>query len=121
MSVSFEGIGERCVTFCSDPVMGVIPYAPCKLSDNGMVAFAEEDDRFMGWVVNTVSGYCTVQTEGYVEAIYSGTAPEVGYAYLLSDGEGSVCVDSGTEGVYTGGEYLIVKVDTTNNIVGFFL
>ena len=121
MSISFEGIGEICATFFVDQSVGIVPLSPCTITENNTVAFAFEDERFIGWVVNTTDDCCAVQLNGYVESAYSGTDPEVGYSHLLSDGLNGVCVDSGTDGVYTGGEYLIVKVDTTNNIVGFFL
>jgi len=51
----------------------------------------------------------------YVELEYTGTAPTVGYSKLLASAAGKVKADS------DGAEFLVLKVDTTNKIVGFIM
>jgi hypothetical protein len=93
------------------------------------------DDRFFGIALYVDGdGYAAVQTSGYVTVSYTGTAPDVGYGYLLAASDGKVKKDAGSENTftdslsasvnitrYTGGEYLIAEVDTTNTKVGFFI
>ena len=112
MAITFGEIGKQYVTFESDDAeAGQV----CKMSANGTVTVCEEDDGFIGVVDSIRGGFASVVLNGYVELPYSGTAPSVGFATLLADGEGGVCADE------DGREYLIVNVDTTAGKIGLFL
>ena len=116
MNVSFKGIGEMAVTFKTTGTVKIGD--PVKLSANGTVTACSEDDRFCGIVLFTSGdGFATVQLKGYTVAEYSGSAPSVGFGYLLADGDGGVAVDADK----TGDEYLIIEVDTTAGTVGFYM
>jgi len=120
MSVSFDGIGETVATF--EAASGVKAGDPVKASAAGKVAKCAEGERFCG-VSLYVSGdgHAAVRLRGHHTASYTGTAPGIGYARLAADGEGGVKVDAGTNGVYTGAEYLVTEVDTTAKTVGFWM
>lgn len=113
MKVSFEGIGEQVISFAAES--GVSAGLPVKLSANGTVAAADSGGRFMGVCIAAEDGFAEVRTAGYVELKYSGTAPAVGYANLAADADGKVKAAS------TGGEYLVLKVDSAAGTVGFIM
>ena len=116
MSVSFEGIGERAVTF--ETVNDVNAGAPVKMSANGKVALCGTGERMCGIALYVAEDGCaSVQLGGYVNVSYTGTAPAVGYARMIADGNGGVKVDSEA----TGGEYLVTDVDENAKTVGFFM
>ena len=120
MSVSFEGIGQVIATFTA--ASGTQAGDPVKVSDSGKVTECSNGDRFCGVALYvTGDGHAAVQLSGHCTAKYTGTAPTVGYGHLVSDGSGAVKADAGTEGVYTGGEYLITEVDATAGTVGFWM
>ena len=113
MAISFGAIGEKYVTFLADETAeeGI----PCKVSENRTVGACDEDDAFCGIITQVRGGAASVLMAGYAELPYSGSAPSVGFATLLADGEGGVCADE------DGREYLIVSVDTTAGKIGLFL
>ena len=120
MSVSFDGIGELVATF--EAASGTAAGYPVAMSASGKVAKASNGARFCGVALYvTGDGHAAVQLHGHYTAEYSGTAPSVGYGHLIADGSGKVKADAGTEGVYTGSEYLISEVDTTAKTVGFWM
>lgn len=115
MSVSFKGIREEYVTFqcASDLKAGV----PVKLTANGTVGACGANDRLIGVAADvSTDDHALVQTAGYVELAYSGTAPTVGWTKLICTATG-VTAESATNG----GEYLVIEVDTQNSKVGFML
>ena len=113
MSIKFNGIANEVATFKSAAAQTV--GTPVKMSSNDTVAKASNGDLFFGFPVNYSNGLQGVQIKGYVESVYTGTAPTVGYNRLVSNGAG-VKVDA-----QNGREYLVVNVNTTDKIVGFFL
>lgn len=113
MNVSFNGIGELSVTFMAEE--GTKASMPVKLTENGTVGDALNGDRFCGVCLYADDGCATVQTRGYVKLPYTGTAPALGYAKLVSDGNG------GVKTAETGGEVLVAEVDTAESTVGFFM
>ena len=113
MSIKFNGIANEVVTFKSAAAQTA--GTPVKMSSSETVAKAANGDVFFGFPVNFSNGLQGVQIKGYVEAEYTGTAPTVGYVKLVSNGSG-VKVDA-----QNGREYLVVSVNTTDKIVGFFL
>ncbi|MBQ7541177.1 MAG: hypothetical protein IJT44_02680 [Clostridia bacterium] len=68
-----------------------------KLTDNFTASAAENGDAFVGVVLTCSGALCAVQMRGAVTLPYSGTAPSVGPAVLVSDGDGGVkSAESGT-------------------------
>lgn len=112
-TVSMEGIGNQNITFCFDaaPKVGY----PCAMASNYRICDAAADAAFFGVTQRLYNGYASVQTAGYVELPYTGTAPTVGWATLAADGSGAV------KTAETGNRCLIVMVDKTNSKVGLFL
>ena len=120
MGVSFNGIGQMAVTF--ETAANVEDGYPVKMSANGKVESCSAGDRFCGIALFTAGdGYGTIQLKGYVKAEYTGTAPTIGYGHLTAAASGKVQTDSGTDDGYTGGEYLITDVNTTDKTVGFII
>lgn len=116
MKVSFEGIGESVVTFYNDDTNGAGAGAPVKMSGNGEVSACGAGERFFGVALANEGDFAAVQTGGYVQLSYSGTAPAAGYVQLAADGDGGVKVV--TTG---GGEFLAFEVDEANKTVGIML
>lgn len=116
MKVSFEGIGESVVTFYNAEESGAAAGAPVKMSGNGEVSTCGDGERFFGVALAGEGDFAAVQTGGYIEISYSGTAPTAGFNSLAADGAGGVkTVAAG------GGEFLVIEVDETNKILGIIL
>ena len=114
MKVSFEGIGEQVVSFAA--ASGTVKNEFVKMSSNNTVGKCSADDVFAGYCLKVEGGFADVMTHGYVEAGYVGdTAPTVGFCALSAAGSGKVQADE------DGREYLVLKVDTTNAVVGFIM
>ena len=105
MNVSFNGIGDKLVTFLNN---GAEKGEVVKVSAAGTVAPCSDDDVFDGVAVFVDGGYAGVRLRGFVTVSYSGAAPSVGHSLLLADGSGGVAVDNSD-----GRDYLVVDVDTT--------
>ena len=108
MNCSYEEIGHLSVTF---PESGCTSGKVCKLNDSGMAVPCSDGDMFCGVVETVAGGYAGVQIHGFVEVAYTSTAPEIGYANLVADGNGGVKVSN------TGDRYLVAAVDTVNSKV----
>lgn len=112
MSVSFNGFNENTATFkANEEIAGG---SPVRMSESDTVAACANGDKFCGFAVDCDGSYASVQLSGTVTALYSGTAPEVGYATLVSDGAGVKTADGGRE-------YLVVAVDETKKTVTFIM
>ena len=113
MSYSFKGIGELTVTFAVDDDAELTVGEPVMLSDNGTVTACDEGDDFIGIVTSVRGGTAAVQIAGAAEVACSGTAPDVGYALLIADGEGGVAdgEGAGESSADIGREYLVLAVD----------
>ncbi len=117
MNVSFEGVNEQVLSFKSaSGNSAAVKGKFAAMSANFTVAVADEDDIFVGMCIKSADGFADVMTHGYVECKYTGTtAPTVGYNLL-------VCSDDDTvEVAEAGREVLVLKVDSTNSIVGFIM
>lgn len=112
MSVSFNGFNENTATFRANGE--IAGGAPVKMIESDTVAACANGDKFCGFAINCGGGYASVQLSGTVTAAYSGTAPEVGYVNLASDGEGVTLSDGGRE-------YLVVAVDEAKKTVTFIM
>lgn len=117
MKVSFEGVNEQVLSFKSASLTdGALEGKFIKMSDNFTVAACAATNAFAGMCIHDEGGFADVMTHGYVECTYTGeTAPAVGYAILN-------CASATTvQAAETGREVLVLKVDTTNKIVGFIM
>lgn len=113
MKVSFEGVGEQVLSFVK--ASGVEKGALVKLSANDTVGNCAAGENFAGVCIKAGDGFAEVKTAGYVELGYTGTAPAVGYAKLTAAGGGKVKTAD------TGREYLVIRVDSTAEAVGFIM
>ena len=113
-NISYRGFNSSALTFESEAEF--TKGAPVGF-DGGACAPAAEDSAFIGICVSVRGNLVTTQMEGYVEADYSGTAPECGWVKLCADGEGGVAV-SEADGIPL---YRVIEVNTENKKVGFIL
>ena len=112
MSISYESIGQVCITcYCSSAGVN----HPCKVSSNHTVVSCADGDEIEGVVVAKHSNLATVAVKGFVTLPYTGSAPNVGHCPLASAGSGKVKVSDGAR------EYLVVNVDTPKKYVTFCL
>ena len=116
MKISFDGIGERAMTFIAD---GVKAGDAVKVTGAGTVSACEEGEGFDGFASGTRGEYAAVVLGGAVTVPYSGTAPAFGRVGLFANGDGGVTVTGGKNAV--GGEYLVVDVDTVGETVTFIM
>lgn len=114
MSVSFNGFGEKLLTFKN--ASAVTAGYPVKVSANDTVAACSAGDSFCGFAVESDSAYACVKLGGVVTAQYSGTAPTVGFIKLAAAASGKVAVAASG-----GREYLVLAVDSTEGTVTFSL
>lgn len=115
MKVSFEGIGESVVTFYNNKVAAAAGGVPVKMSGNGEVSACSDGDKFFGAALACDADFAAVQTDGYFELGYTGTAPAVGFVKFVSNGAG------GVKTAETGREFLVVDVDTVSKTIGLIL
>ncbi len=108
MNVSFDGIGDKLVTFInSSATAGSV----VKVSAAGTVAPCSAGDAFDGVAMIADGGYAGVCLRGFVTVGYTGTAPAVGRAILVANGSG------GVKTAESGDTYLVVDKDTTAKTV----
>lgn len=112
MSVSFSGFNENTATFKAKEE--IANGAPVTVSESDTVALCGNGKKFCGFVTECSGGYASVQLSGTVTAVYSGTAPALGYSKLVSDGTGVKTADDGRE-------YLVFAVDTAKKTVTFLM
>lgn len=119
--VDFKGINELVVTFKTDDSLKVEDEGKLvKSVDTDIVGKCGDGDLFLGEMLKFEErGTCSVRMEGYFELSYSGTAPKIGHGLLVSDKDGKVKAATGEAPV--GVAARIVRVDTVNKLVGFFI
>ncbi len=115
MKVSFHGIGENVVTFYNSKTNGAAAAVPVKMSGSGEVSKCLDGERFFGVSIDGDTEFVAVQTGGYAELSYTGTAPAIGFVKLAANGAG------GVKAAETGGEFLVIKLDTSSKLVGIML
>lgn len=111
MKVSFEGLGELVASFYKGS--GAEKGKLVKVSANSTVAAAADGEVFAGMCIHSDDGFADVMLSGCVTCAYTGTAPTVGYAKLVSAGNGAVKVAA------SGREYLVLNVDASASTVSF--
>jgi hypothetical protein len=115
VKVSFEGIGECVVTFYNKDSL-VTAGSPVKMTGNGEAGPCGDGDRVIGRAIAGQGDFCAVQTRGYMRLRCGGSIPPVGYARLVADGDGGVRTDE-----LSGGEVLILDVDSASGLLGVML
>lgn len=111
--VGFAGIGGVAnATFASALIRGTDEEKPVKVSTNGTVVLAGDDDQFIGFVdvIDDNDAIATVQIKGCVEVAYTGVDLIVGIGSLAGDGAGTI------KGIANGAGrrlYHVYSVDTT--------
>ncbi len=113
MKTAFHGLGQEFITY-QTTAEAADAGKVCKPSGDGMAAVCASGEEFFGVISHVRDGAAGVQTAGYVELAYTGTAPSVGWTGLVANGTGGVKTGDGHE-------FLVISVDTTNMIVGFWL
>ena len=113
MAVSYESIGQKCVTmtFTGNLAAG----DPCTINTSGAAKPSVTGERICGVVAGTRGGFASVIVEGFVTLPYTGTAPACGYTKLSAAGGGKVQKDT------SGTEYAVFAVDTAAGTVTFLL
>ncbi len=114
MKTSFNGLGQEYVTF-QTAATAADEGKVCKAADGGSAEVCDAGDGFFGVLAGVRGGAACVQTKGYVELPYTGTAPTVGWCALAADGTGGVKALAGAH------EFLVVSVDTENTSLGMWL
>ena len=111
--ICFTGYNESMTTFKA--ASGVEVGMPVIVTANATVGKGTAEAVICGVARSVRDGIASVQTSGYVELPYSGTAPGLGVVSLLCDGTGGVKTGTG------GRSAIVVEVDSTNTKVGFIL
>ena len=114
MSISFKGYNTSTLTFpaASSLAAGM----PVTVNSDGAAAPASAEQDFIGICTAIREGWASVQTDGYVESVYSGDAPTLGMCALTTaSGNKIAAADEG------GIPYKVLSVDTVNKTVGFIL
>lgn len=113
MAISYDSIGQECVTVRSSNHISV--GAPCKFTTSNFVSACSDGNAFHGIVMSQNDDFITLAVHGFVTVPYSGTAPTVGYCPLAAAAAGKVKKLEGAK------EHLVVSVDTTMSTVTFLL
>ncbi len=113
MAISYEGIGQTCVTLRKKNT--VTNGCVCAMAENNCVGISEEDENIIGIAAAVKGDYVSLIVSGIVTVPYSGTAPGVGICPLAGDGSGNVKYS--TEGI----NYRVLSIDTKNRTVTFIL
>lgn len=112
MSVSFKGFKEQVITF---KIQGKVePGTLVKMCESETVEPCASGDEFIGVAVSVNGNIAAVQTGGYIDLPYSGTAPEVGTT--------SISALSSTQ-IKNSGDMTVkvIKIDEANSTAGILL
>lgn len=115
MSISFNGYKNNTVTMENE--RAAVGY-PVALNSAGKVIAANDGVAFIGVCVAVRGDICCVQTDGYIELRFSGTAPSCGFSGFTADGGGGVKAVSAATAPKV---YTVVKVDENKKTVGFIM
>lgn len=115
MNISFKGYKNNTLTVEADGSLTV--GVPVTLSAEGKAIAAGENKDFIGVCTAIRNGWASVQTDGYIELKYTGTAPKCGIEKLSAAGSGKVKVTTGDAYAY----YKVLSVDSDETTVGFIL
>ena len=115
MNISYNGYNTHVLTMEANENI-TVGKPVCQDSDGDLIP-APNDKSPIGVCVYKRGELAGIQTDGYVELPYSGNAPGYGYAKLYGNGTGGVLVTTAAAAT----AFKVLKVDTTNGIVGFIL
>ena len=115
MSISFKGYENKTITL--EAGSGLTVGSPVKINSNNQAVNAASDDYFIGICTAVRNDWASIQTDGFAEIKYTGTAPSHGLVSLVAAGESKV--KAGGDGDIA--LYKVIKVDTENTTVGFIL
>lgn len=115
MRVSFTGIGETVVTFESDKKLEVGTLV--NVVENGKVAEAKKNEKFVGIVVNATEHEASVQIKGYIKTKFEGTIESnaLGCCNLCLGEEGKLKLSE------KGREVLLLDINSETNEIGIFM
>lgn len=113
MAISFDSIGQECVTVTSNNTIS--ENIPCKFSSSRTVSACADGNAIHGICIRQEGSLVTLQIKGFVTLPYSGSAPTVGFCSLAAAASGKV------KKLENAKEYLVVDVNTTNSTVTFLL
>ena len=112
MIYDFKGFNENVITLPA--AEGLAAGNPVTIA-SGDASPANANSDFVGICTGVADGVATVQVSGYVEIAATGVS-SYGYAGIVSNGSGGVKKsDSAVRKAY------IIKIDSTNNKIGFIL
>ena len=110
--ITLDSIGKTYVTLNADD--GLEAGQVCKITADSTVGPCSAGDDFCGYAQQVRLALAGVVLDGYCCVPYSGTAPALGRTALCADGQGGVKAGGTTK-------YLVAHVDTSAQVVGFFL
>lgn len=113
MAISFDSIGQECVTATSTSTISA--NTPCKFLASKHVGACADGNAIHGICIRQEGSLVTLQIKGFVTLPYSGSAPTVGFCSLAAAASGKV------KKLENAKEYLVVDVNTTNSTVTFLL
>lgn len=116
--VSFNGYNTKVITAITEMTKEEVE-SPITFGNDSRVSAAGDGQDFLGICVAVRDMYCSVQTDGYVELTYQGTAPKYGFVNLVSTDGKAVKVAEASKA--TGVLRRVIKVDEDNKTVGFLL
>ena len=114
MSISFKGYKANNITL--EAGEGLKVGSPVGFDANGKAVCASANAKFIGVCTAIRDDWASIQTDGYVEVEYSGSAPTLGITALVADSNSKVKADANSTYFYK-----VLSVDTTAKTVGFIL
>lgn len=113
MDISYEGIGQTCITLRRRP--GVSVGCACTMDGANIVDVAGDEYTITGIATAVRGDYVSLMIHGIVTMPYTGSAPGIGYCPLCGDGTGKVKYS--LEGI----NYHVLEVDQSAHTVTFIL
>lgn len=113
MAISFDSIGQECITVYANSIINV--GSPCKFISSRVINNCTDGNAFHGILSKQSGNIVTLTVRGFVTVPYSGSTPTMGYCPLAAAGSGKVKKLDGAR------EYLVVETDTANSLVTFLL
>lgn len=114
MSILYDGIGNEVVTMKIKASEAVTVGDIVKNTADG-IQKASDGDEIFGMVVSVNCGWAGVVTKGMIKAEYTGTAPAINRAVVVSAGANKVKSDE------SGTDYKVFDVDASAKTVTFYL
>lgn len=118
MKISFDGIGEKAVTFFGS---GVEAGDLVRVTGPGTVSPCGAGELFDGFAAGMRGEYAAVVLSGAVTVPYSGAAPGFGRVELCADGKGGVSAPGAGKTASGGVKCLVVDVDEAGETVTFIM